>query len=94
MTDHSYAQPPIPRDQVPSITPAPDSPAPETYRGWAVTWDYGYFTATSPDYDASWEGEEDGWVDNGLRRQGRTMDDLHAEVDEWFEENGQFGVGA
>jgi hypothetical protein len=67
---------------------------PETYRGWAISWEYGYFYATSPDYDASWEGEEDGWVDNGLRVSGRTVDDLHTEVDNWFEENGQFGVGA
>lgn len=68
--------------------------APETYRGWSITWDYGQFTAVSPDYDASYEGEEDGWVDNGQRVFGRTYDEVCAEVDEWFAENGQFGVGA
>jgi hypothetical protein len=74
-------------------TVTPDVPG-ITCRGWAVTWDYGYYTATSPDYDASYEGPEDGWVDNGLRVTGRTLDDLHSEVDGWFEDNGQFGVGA
>lgn len=69
------------------VTPAPDSPKPDTYRGWEITWDYGCFTATSPDYDASWEGEEDGWVDNGQRVTGRTRADLEAEVDAWFEEH-------
>lgn len=73
---------------------APQQTKPETYRGWEISWEYGYFYATSPDYDASWEGEEDGWVDNGQRVSARTIDDLHAEVDQWFEDNGQFGVGA
>jgi hypothetical protein len=54
---------------------------PEEYRGWAISWDYGCYTATSPDYDASWEGEEDGWVDNGLRTSARTLSDIYAEVD-------------
>jgi hypothetical protein len=71
----------------------PDVPG-ITYRGWAITWDYGYYTATSPNYDASYEGEEDGWQDNGQRVTARTLDDLHCEVDGWFEDNGQFGVGA
>lgn len=69
------------------VTPASDSPQPDTYRGWAVTWDYGHFTATGPDYDASWEGEEDGWVDNGHRLTARTRADLEAEVDAWFEDH-------
>jgi hypothetical protein len=63
--------------------------APADYRGWSISWDYGYYTATSPDYDASWEGEEDGWVDNGLRTSGRTLADLYAEVDAFLEERGQ-----
>jgi hypothetical protein len=67
---------------------------PETYRGWTISWDYGQYWAVSPDYDASYEGEEDGWVDNGQRVSGRTIDEVYAEVDEWFAENGQFGVGA
>jgi hypothetical protein len=51
------------------------------YRGWAIAFDYGRYTATSPDYDASYEGPEDGWVDNGLIVEARTLDDLCAEVD-------------
>ncbi len=67
---------------------------PETYRGWAVSFEYGYWNAISPDYDASWEGEEDGYVDNGQKATGRTYDEMCSEVDEWFAENGQFGLGA
>lgn len=67
----------------------PDTPAtaseavtPKEYRGWSISWDYGYFTATGPNYDASWEGEEDGWVDNGERVSARTLPDLYEEIDE------------
>jgi len=60
--------------------------SPDTYRGWEVTWEYGQYWATHPDYDASWEGEEDGWVDNGLRVSARTMPFLEAEVDAKEEE--------
>lgn len=67
---------------------------PETYRGWAISFEYGSFYATSPNYDASYEGPEEGWVDNGERVSASTIDDLYAEVDEWLETNGQFGVGA
>lgn len=70
----------------------------DTYRKWAITFDYGW-CATHPDFDASWEGEEDGWVGNGLHLTGfQTRDDLIEEIDamqdEWEEINGQFGVGA
>jgi hypothetical protein len=79
--------------------------APETHRGWRITCDpppipvrdYDW-RAHHPDYDASWEGEEDGWVDNGLKVNAATRDALIAEIDaaqdEWEETNGQFGVGA
>lgn len=59
----------------------------KTYRGWEISWDYGQYCAISPDYDASYEGEEDGWVDNGQRVFARTLPDLRAEVDAWFEDN-------
>jgi len=59
-----------------------------TYRGWSVSFEYGR------DYDALYEGAEDGWVDNGHKAEGRTLDELYTEIDEWFVENGQFGVGA
>ena len=70
----------------------------KTYRGWSISFEYGW-CATHPDYDASWEGEEDGWVDNGLRIGGcQTREDLIEESDalqdEWEETYGQFGVGA
>ena len=57
------------------------------YRGWSVAWDYGACSATGPNYDASWEGEEDGWVDNGERVSARTLPDLYIEVDAYFEEH-------
>ena len=60
--------------------------SPRTYRGWAVSFDYGRYTAISPDYDASWEGPEDGWVSNGLHAEGRTLDELYSEVDAILEE--------
>lgn len=59
---------------------------PTEYRGWTINWDYGQYSATGPNYDASYEGPEDGWVDNGERVFARTIDDLKAEVDAWFEE--------
>lgn len=62
-------------------------PSADIYRAWEITWDYGQFTATGPDYDASWEGEEDGWVDNGQRVSARTREDLITEVDAWLEEH-------
>lgn len=69
------------------VTLAPDSPPAKTYRGWSITWDYGEFSATNPNYDASYEGPEDGWVDNGQRVFARTIEDLETEVDAWLEEH-------
>lgn len=77
----------------------------EPYRGWTISYDPppipfrgADYTATHPDYDASWEGEEDGWVDNGLKVEAGDLDELHELIDEaqdeWNEVNGQFGVGA
>lgn len=60
---------------------------PDTYRGWSISWDYGRFTATGPNYDASWEGEEDGYVTSGGSVEARTRDDLIAEIDAWIEEH-------
>ena len=65
------------------------------YRGWDIHydpppipfrgWDY---QATSPNYDASYEGPEDGgWVDNGEKAAGGTLEEVCAEIDAWFEEN-------
>lgn len=78
-----------------AVQAAGSPPAKDTYRGWSISWDYGEYSATGPDYDASWEGEEDGWVDNGQRVFARTYHSVCAEVDAWIEEHeGQFGVGA
>lgn len=78
---------------------------PSTYRGWAISYDPKPipvrdfdWLATHPDYDASREGDEDGWRDNGLKVNAATFDGLIEEIDaaqdEWNETNGQFGVGA
>ena len=60
-----------------------------TYRGWTITPHEFFpgFDAIGPDYDASWEGEEDGWVDNGHRVWGKDLEDVKNEIDIWFEEN-------
>lgn len=62
-------------------------PARDIYRGWTISWGYGRYTAMSPNYDASWEGEEDGWVSNGQCVEARTREAVCAEIDAWFEEN-------
>ena len=88
-----------------SICEAHGMPKADTYRGWTISYDPPPipirdfdWTATHPDYDASYEGPEDGWVDNGLKASARTRDALLEEIDalqdEWNETNGRFGVGA
>jgi hypothetical protein len=60
-----------------------------TYRGWKIGKNFvGQFEATHPDYDASYEGPEDGWVSNGLMTTASTMEGLRAEVDAICEEHG------
>lgn len=44
---------------------------------WLPEWE-----ATHRDYDASWEGEEDGWVSNGLHTSAKTIPDLLDEIEE------------
>ncbi len=59
------------------------------YRGWTITlgrWPEPEWSATGPNYDASYEGPEDGWVDNGEKAYGRTREELLAEIDRWFDE--------
>ena len=58
-----------------------------TYRGWSIDPAYYGWQAIGPNYDASWEGEEDGWVDNGEKAWGRTREECEAAVDEWFDEH-------
>lgn len=57
------------------------------YRGWHLSPDYIGWTGTSPNYDASYEGPEDGWVDNGEKAWGRTRAECEAEIDAWHEDN-------
>jgi hypothetical protein len=52
------------------------------YPGWKyVTFEYGYWTATHENFDASWEGEEDGYVGNGWRAEARTLKGLAEEIE-------------
>lgn len=65
-----------------------DTTTARTYRGWTIGWGwYDRYAATGPGYDASWEGEEDGWVSNGQHVEARTLEALHMEVDAWIEEH-------
>jgi hypothetical protein len=64
----------------------------DTYRGWSIHYDPPPipirsldWQATGPNYDASYEGEEDGWVDNGEKATARTREELIAEIDNWFD---------
>jgi hypothetical protein len=49
---------------------------------WTVSFEYGYYTAYHSNYDASWEGEEDGWVDNDMKCSARTILELRDELKE------------
>lgn len=66
--------------------------APDKHRGWDIyrgRWPEPEWSAVSPNYDASYEGPEDGWVDNGETVSAATREELIAEIDAWFEENEQ-----
>jgi hypothetical protein len=67
-------------------------PQKDTYRGWEISqgkWPEPAWMAISPNYDASWEGEEDGWVDNGEKADAPTREALIDEIDDWFERNAE-----
>lgn len=62
------------------------------YRGWSVypgSWPAPDWMALHPDYDASYEGPEDGWVSNGLSTTADTLEELHFEIDAMIEELGE-----
>jgi hypothetical protein len=59
--------------------------APDTYRKWAISFNYGW-CATHDDFDASWQGVEDGWVGNGLQIRGYPSRDALIEEINAFEE--------
>ena len=63
---------------------------PREYRGWSIDFDMkpiphrgADWTATHPDYDASYEGPEDGWVGSHPVLTAATEKELWAEIDEW-----------
>lgn len=53
------------------------------YRGWRLSrCEFtGDWTGTGPNYDASYEGPEDGWVDNGQQLRAKTLPLLKAEIE-------------
>jgi hypothetical protein len=54
----------------------------ERYPDWEhFAFEYGRWACTHRNYDASWEGEEDGYVDNGLKAEGRTLEELCEDID-------------
>ena len=65
----------------------------ETYRGWEIREaDTYYFSfqryyATSPGYEASHEGAEDGWVPSGHTLNAATIEELKKDIDDFIEEN-------
>lgn len=67
-----------------------------TYRGWSISWGYGYYTATGPDYEPDFDDERGFFNGPGCELvTDRTYFGVCHEVDTWFEEHeGQFGVGA
>ena len=65
----------------------------ETYRGWSISYDPPPIPVRDmdwhfvhPDFDASWEGEEDGYVSNGLAGHGASVEDCRAQIDDIEEE--------
>ena len=67
------------------------------YKGWQIYFDmppipcrdYDW-SATGPNYDASYEGEEDGWVSSGGHVHAATYEELLMAIDDWeFVEAGE-----
>lgn len=84
------------RQTLPAAIDAASAMARNTYRGWTISYDPPPiptrefdWCATGPNYDASYEGAEDGWVDNGEKVNAATREALIAEIDAWFEEYGE-----
>lgn len=72
-----------------SILEAHGAPTPDTYHGWTISrgrWPEPEWSATGPDYDASYEGEETGWVDNGEKADAPSREALIAEIDAILDE--------
>lgn len=64
----------------------------EQYKDWSIycdskpipTTDFDW-EAVHKNYDASYEGEEDGWADNNLCFYGSSREDLIRQIDNWYE---------
>lgn len=68
--------------------PNPTPASRDEHRGWLIDEPFpGIWMATSPNYDASYEGEEDGWVDNGEKVEARLRAALIEEIDAWIKEH-------
>ena len=59
--------------------------------GWTMEPAFIGYSATHRDYDASYEGPEDGWVGNGLSAWALTQTDLLAEIAAIEAEHPHFG---
>jgi hypothetical protein len=55
---------------------------------WTIAWEYGFWTATHDNFDASYEGEEDGFVGNGWNATARDLVGLEEEMREIEEAKG------
>lgn len=52
-----------------------------SYRGWSIVFEYGWYVGTGPNFEASYEGEEDGMVGNGECVSARTIADVRIEIE-------------
>jgi hypothetical protein len=62
----------------------------EAYPDWNFEFSYGEYRATHDNFEASWEGEEDGWVGNGLHTSSKTVQGLYEELITLIEEHPHF----
>lgn len=60
-----------------------------TYKGWQITFDMPPipdrrfdWSATGPNYDADWKGEEDGWVATGGIVHAATYEELLVAIED------------
>lgn len=68
------------------LTPVTAPAYPKEYRGWSIEPGYIGWDATHPDYDLTPLYADDGPSDN-RHVNARTIEELRAEIDAWFEEN-------